>query len=274
MTVSRLNDLVSYQAKHNEANGENNRDGTDANFSENYGSEGKTTDAGIENLRKRQIKNFLLTLLISRGVPMLLGGDEFRRTQGGNNNAYCQDNETSWYDWSCLEEHKEIFHFTRSMIAFRWAHPILSKENSTRMRNPLVQPANWYDWTYLEEHKEIFQFTRSVIAFRTAHPILSKENFYTDAEIRWFNPQQQLPNWFDPKEKQLACLIQEGEQHALCLMFNAGSDAVDFGLPPAPSGARWHLGGGHFPRRIGRAIRSGRRASLRRPLHLPLVFAI
>jgi glycogen operon protein len=82
-----LNDLVSYRDKHNEANGENNQDGTDANFSQNYGFEGETTDAAIDTLRKRQIKNFLLTLLISRGVPMLLGGDEFRRTQGGNNNA-------------------------------------------------------------------------------------------------------------------------------------------------------------------------------------------
>ncbi len=123
-----LNDLVSYCGKHNEANGENNHDGTDANFSHNYGSEGETTDAGIESLRKTQIKNFLLTLLISRGVPMLLGGDEFRRTQGGNNNAYCQDNETSWYDWSRLEQHREIFRFTCGMIAFRNAHPILSKE--------------------------------------------------------------------------------------------------------------------------------------------------
>ena len=95
-----LNDLVSYRHKHNEANGENNHDGTNENFSENYGAEGETTDAEIESVRKRQIKNFLLTLLISRGVPMLLGGDEFRRTQGGNNNAYCQDNETSWIDWS------------------------------------------------------------------------------------------------------------------------------------------------------------------------------
>jgi glycogen operon protein len=86
-----------------------------------------TSDAGIETLRKRQIKNFLLTLLISRGVPMLLGGDEFRRTQGGNNNAYCQDNETSWHDWSCLEQHREIFRFTRGMIAFRGAHPMLSQ---------------------------------------------------------------------------------------------------------------------------------------------------
>ncbi|WP_020161016.1 glycogen debranching protein GlgX [Methylobacter marinus] len=123
-----LNDLVSYRTKHNEANGENNHDGTDYNFSENYGAEGETTDAGIESLRKAQIKNFLLSLLISRGVPMLLGGDELRRTQGGNNNAYCQDNETSWHDWSCLEQHSEIFRFTRGMIAFRRAHPILSKE--------------------------------------------------------------------------------------------------------------------------------------------------
>ena len=83
---------------------------------------------GSRPLRKGQIKNFLLTLLISRGVPMLLGGDEFRRTQGGNNNAYCQDNETSWHDWSLLEQHEEILRFTRGMIAFRRAHPILSKE--------------------------------------------------------------------------------------------------------------------------------------------------
>ena len=123
-----MNDLVSYRAKHNEANGENNHDGTDANFSENYGTEGETTDAGIEALRKGQIKNFLLTLFISRGVPMLLGGDEFRRTQGGNNNVYCQDNETSWHDWRCLERHREIFRFTRGMIALRSAHPVLSKE--------------------------------------------------------------------------------------------------------------------------------------------------
>ncbi|MCR4299432.1 MAG: glycogen debranching protein GlgX, partial [Gallionella sp.] len=123
-----LNDLVSYRNKHNEANGENNHDGADANYSENNGAEGETTDAGIEALRKKQIKNFLLTLLISRGVPMLLGGDEFRRTQGGNNNAWCQDNETSWHDWSSLEQHREIFRFTRGMLAFRSAHPVLSKE--------------------------------------------------------------------------------------------------------------------------------------------------
>ena len=123
-----LNDLVSYRDKHNAANGENNHDGADANYSDNYGAEGETQDALIESLRKNQIKNFLLTLLISRGVPMLLGGDEFRRTQGGNNNAYCQDNETSWHDWNCLKQHADIFRLTRGMIAFRRAHPILSKE--------------------------------------------------------------------------------------------------------------------------------------------------
>ena len=97
-----LNNLVSYRYKHNDANGEDNHDGTDANFSDNYGAEGETADAGIETLRKGQIKNFLLTLLVSRGVPMLLGGDEFRRTQRGNNNAYCQDNNMSWFDWTYL----------------------------------------------------------------------------------------------------------------------------------------------------------------------------
>jgi glycogen operon protein len=123
-----LNDLVTYRTKHNDANGENNQDGTDANLSDNYGAEGPSADAAIETLRRRQIKNFLLTLLISRGVPMLLAGDEMRRTQGGNNNAYCQDNETSWLDWKQLEEHQEIYRFASAMIAFRHAHPVLRQE--------------------------------------------------------------------------------------------------------------------------------------------------
>jgi isoamylase len=123
-----LNDLVSYRHKHNEANGEDNRDGSDENLSENYGVEGDTHDIEIESIRSRQIRNFLLTALISRGVPMLMGGDEFRRTQRGNNNAYCQDNETSWYDWSRVERHRDIYRFTQAMIAFRCAHPVLSAE--------------------------------------------------------------------------------------------------------------------------------------------------
>jgi glycogen operon protein len=124
-----LNDLVSFTQKHNDENGEFSRDGTDANYSDNCGVEGASLDPGVEGMRNRLIKNFLLTLFISRGIPMLLGGDEFRRTQRGNNNAYCQDNEVSWFDWSLLEKHKEIQRFTRGMIAFRRAHPVLRREN-------------------------------------------------------------------------------------------------------------------------------------------------
>jgi glycogen operon protein len=123
-----LNDLVSYKEKHNDENGEFGRDGNDANYSDNCGVEGPSQDHGVQDVRNRLIKNFLLTLFISRGVPMLLGGDEFRRTQRGNNNAYCQDNEVSWFDWSLLEMHKEIQRFTRGMIAFRRAHPVLRRE--------------------------------------------------------------------------------------------------------------------------------------------------
>ena len=188
-----MNDLVSFRYKHNGSNKQNNNDGANENFSENYGVEGPSADASIESMRKRQIKNFLLTLLISRGVPMILGGDEFRRTQGGNNNAYCQDNETSWYNWE-----------------------------------------------FLNQHQEIFRFTRGMIAFRQAHPILSQEQFYTESEIQWFGPQGALPNWGNPHEKQLACLIHEDKQHSLLLMFNAGVDAVNFNLQELP-GTDWYL---------------------------------
>lgn len=124
-----LNDLVSYRDKHNEANGEYNADGDNNNYSDNCGVEGATGDPAIEALRRRQIKNFIATLLLSRGVPMLLGGDEFRRSQGGNNNAYCQDNETSWFDWNLLQRHREVFRFTREMIAFRKRHGLLRRES-------------------------------------------------------------------------------------------------------------------------------------------------
>ncbi|HEY2466496.1 MAG TPA: glycogen debranching protein GlgX [Terracidiphilus sp.] len=123
-----LNDLVSYKLKHNDENGENSRDGSDANYSDNCGMEGPSGDPAVEALRNRLIKSFLLTLFISRGVPMLLGGDEFRRSQRGNNNAYCQDNGVSWFDWSLVEKHKDIHRFARGMIAFRRAHPLLRKE--------------------------------------------------------------------------------------------------------------------------------------------------
>ena len=122
-----LNDLVSYKQKHNEENGEYGRDGTDANYSDNCGVEGPSDSSAVEALRNRLIKNFIVTLSISRGIPMLLAGDEFRRTQRGNNNAYCQDNAVSWVDWNLLEKHREIQRFVRGMIAFRRAHPVLRK---------------------------------------------------------------------------------------------------------------------------------------------------
>ncbi len=194
-----LNDLVSYSRKHNEANGEDNQDGFDYNDSDNCGVEGPSDDPGVESLRRRLIKNLLLTLFVSRGVPMLLGGDEFRRTQLGNNNAYCQDNEISWYDWRLLERHREIHRFTRGMIAFR-----------------------------------------------RAHPVLRREAFYTDAEIRWFHPGGGTPDWQNPAERALGCLVVGGGEADVVLLFNSGSESASFALPAAPGGGAWHLAADTF----------------------------
>jgi glycogen operon protein len=122
-----LNDLVSYNGKHNQANGEDNRDGSDDNLSWNCGVEGPTEDPEVERLRNRQVKNFLAITLLSLGTPMLLMGDEVRRTQRGNNNAYCQDNEISWFDWSLLERHRDIHRFVQQLVRFR-----LSRDSAVR----------------------------------------------------------------------------------------------------------------------------------------------
>jgi len=114
-----LRDLCSYSVKHNESNGEQNRDGMNENHSANYGIEGPTLDPVVNELRERQSKNFLATLLLARGIPMLLGGDEFGRSQRGNNNAYCQDNEISWYDWTLSEQHVDLVNFVRRLIELR-----------------------------------------------------------------------------------------------------------------------------------------------------------
>ncbi len=189
-----LNDLASYNEKHNYENGELGRDGTDAHYSDNCGVEGPSQDPDVERMRNRLIKNFLLTLFISRGVPMLLGGDEFRRTQRGNNNAYCQDNEFSWFDWSLLEKHNEIRRFTRGMIAFR-----------------------------------------------RAHPVLRTEAFYSDADIKWFAPSGAPPNWSDPQQKSIACLIPGLTEPDLFLLFNADKKTVEFSIPSLPAGKIWRL---------------------------------
>jgi glycogen operon protein len=123
-----LNDLVSYNYKHNDANKEGNRDGTDRNFSWNCGEEGSVADPSIEKLRVRQIKNFLTILFVSQGTPMLLMGDEVMRTQAGNNNTYCQDNETSWFDWENTKKNAELLRFTQGLINFTKKHEIFSQE--------------------------------------------------------------------------------------------------------------------------------------------------
>ncbi len=124
-----LNDLVSYDTKHNEANGEENRDGVAENFSRNWGAEGPSDSARIQRIRARMSRNFLMTLLLSQGVPMLLGGDEFGRTQLGNNNAYCQDNEVSWFDWDVGEAGREQMRFVQELIAILQAYPILRRRD-------------------------------------------------------------------------------------------------------------------------------------------------
>jgi isoamylase len=136
-----LRDLVSYNEKHNEANGEENRDGTDDNRSWNCGAEGETDDPDVLALRGRQQRNFLATVLLSQGVPMLLGGDEFGRTQHGNNNAWCQDNEISWFDWSAVDE--ELLEFARKLIRFRRDHPSFRRTSFFHGRGTSLPDVWW-----------------------------------------------------------------------------------------------------------------------------------
>ncbi|MEJ2633886.1 MAG: glycogen debranching protein GlgX [Calditrichia bacterium] len=189
-----LNDLVSYEKKHNEANGHENRDGSDSNYSANYGQEGPADDPEIEKIRIRQIKNFLLTLFISRGIPMLLGGDECRRTQQGNNNAYCQDNEISWYNWNLLEKNREIYRFAAGMIQFRREH-------------------------------EIFR----------------REEFYSEQNVRWFNPVGSAPDWSDSSAKCLGMLVLEPDSANYYLIFNASEIEAKFNLPASSNNNPWRL---------------------------------
>ena len=143
-----LNDLVSYNEKHNEANGENSQDGHNDNRSWNCGHEGPTEDPEINKLRRRQLRNFLATLFFSQGVPMLCGGDEFARTQSGNNNAYCQDNEISWFNWDFTDDQKQLAEFTRKVIDLRRSHPVLRRPKffqGRRIRGAGVKDIMWID---------------------------------------------------------------------------------------------------------------------------------
>lgn len=202
-----LHDLVSYNSKHNEANGEENQDGADENFSCNYGVEGETDNSEINTLRTRQIKNYLTTLMLSQGVPMLLGGDEFRRTQRGNNNTYCQDNEISWYNWNLLQENEGIVRFTKEIIAFRKRHPSL----------------------------------------RRARFFTGQDNDKNGLlDIKWYSRVLKRPHW-SKESKSLACLIDgsslktgaEHDDNDLYLIFNASGKSLTFFLPKLPSGRKW-----------------------------------
>jgi glycogen operon protein len=189
-----LNDLVSYNEKHNEANREGGRDGTNDNLSWNSGCEGETDDPGVCALRARRAKNFIAVLLLSQGVPMILAGDEVLRTQRGNNNAYCQDNELSWFDWRLVEKNRDMVRFVREMIAFRKRHPCLRR-------------------------------TR----FLTGRPY--KPGFPPD--IVWHGAKLFQPNWNDPNGRFLAFSmagIARGEE-SLHVMLNMSMEAVEAEIP-------------------------------------------
>jgi glycogen operon protein len=139
-----LADLVAYNRKHNEMNGEGNADGSDHNDSWNCGEEGETPSPGVLALRRRQVKNFVALLFVSQGVPMVLAGDELGRTQRGNNNAYCQDNEVSWIDWGLRERNADLFRFFRLMIAFRKSHAALRRRTFFEDEGSVPKPVTWH----------------------------------------------------------------------------------------------------------------------------------
>jgi glycogen operon protein len=188
-----LRDLVSYNKKHNHANGENNRDGDSHNLSWNCGAEGVTDDPVVLALRARMQKNFLTTLLLSLGTPMLLGGDEFGRSQGGNNNGYCQDNEISWFDWSVLEDNRDLFRYCKSLIQFRKANPVFRRQT-----------------------------------FFTGKPVVKGGK----PDLEWFNAGAEHQSW-DAGDASLACRIDgtANEGTTLYFMFNPADEALTFALP-------------------------------------------
>ena len=201
-----LRDLVSYNQKHNEMNGEDNRDGSDENASWNCGTEGETDDPEILALRKRQMKNILTILLTSRGVPMLLSGDEFGNTQYGNNNAYCQDNEISWLDWTGLETHRDLFDYVRRLIAFRKAHPVLTEGGCSTEVNGTGYPELSFHGT------KPWNIDRN-------QPGLCFAYLYAEDHRRFGTRKDQF----------------------LYIIVNAHWEEHRFGLPVVPKGFRWRL---------------------------------
>ncbi|CAO1661230.1 glycogen debranching protein GlgX [Salinicola sp. NYA28a] len=208
-----LRDLVSYNDKHNEANGEDNQDGHDDNVSWNHGAEGETDDPQIRELRMRQMRNLLATLMLSQGTPMLLAGDEFGRTQGGNNNAYCQDGEIGWVDWDFSDEGRELLAFTRYLISLRRHYPIL--ERGRFMTGELNENLGIKDVTWLTPAAE----------------------------------EMGVEHWHDGEVKAIGVVLnghaqptgicRYGSDVTVFLALNAGDQDIDFVLPDVPGGSEW-----------------------------------
>jgi glycogen operon protein len=209
-----LHDLVSYNEKHNEANGEDNRDGHSNNLSWNSGAEGPTDAADINALRERQKRNLLATLLFSQGTPMLLAGDEFGHTQHGNNNAYCQDNDLTWLNWSGQRaEDKALTRFTRRLIELRHRHPILRRSRFfVGVHNPEldVKDVTWIDPRGQEKTQE-----------------------------SWNDPGERCFGMVLDGRAQPTGIVRPGSDATLLLIFNAYHDVVVFTLPQVPGGNRW-----------------------------------
>lgn len=191
-----LNDLVSYTYKHNEANGEGNRDGANDNNSWNCGEEGETQNPDILALRTRQRKNAFTMLLMSRGTPMMLSGDEFGNTQFGNNNAYCQDNEIYWLDWNNLEKNKDLFNFAKGMINFRKAHPVLRNPSYDAPKTELGYPeVSWHQTKAWQLDKNGSSMTLAVMFVETKHKYHTEEDIfiYYIMNTIWETRSYQLP---------------------------------------------------------------------------------
>ncbi|MGQ0655536.1 MAG: glycogen debranching protein GlgX [Betaproteobacteria bacterium] len=210
-----LNDVVSYNEKHNEANGEGNRDGHSHNRSWNHGAEGPSDDSGVRGLRKRQMKNMLATLLLSQGTPMLLAGDEFARTQRGNNNAYAQDNELSWVDWNLDEPGERLIRFVKKLTGLRYRYPILRRSRflSGRYDEELgVRDLTWINATGAE----------------------MQEADWKDGGTRCFG-------MLLDGRAQSTGIKQRGKEATLLIVFNSWHDVVRFTLPQAQGGKAWEL---------------------------------
>jgi glycogen operon protein len=210
-----LHDLVTYNDKHNEANGEENRDGHSDNRSWNHGVEGETDDEAVNGLRERQIKNLLATLLLSQGTPMVLAGDEFGRTQKGNNNAYAQDNEISWVHWEQDERAKRLIEFTRRLTGLRQKYPVLRR-------------VRWLTGAWDEELE-----VRDVTWVDASGEPMKQEQ-WDDAATRCFGM------LLDGRAPETG-IRRRGELATLLIVFNAWQDVVKFRLPEANGGPSWQL---------------------------------